>query len=109
MNREELEKENARLRRKLSPLEDPVFTEKLKAALSGIDLNQFQRSFRGGPHIILRPNELWLMAFKTQPSNREMTVMGRSLQALGWERSALHGQRIFVMRQEEYDEYQNKN
>jgi hypothetical protein len=107
MNREELEQENARLRRKLSPLEDPVFTEELRAKLSGIDLNQFQRSFRGGPHIILKPNEVWVMAFNTTPSNRDITVMGRSLQAMGWERSALHGQRIFVMKQEEYNEQEN--
>lgn len=104
MNYEELKQENERLRRKLSPLEDPKFTQMLGMKLAGIDLrDNYQRLFRKKNYIVVTPGEIADLCGLP----RELPVLtniGRSLQAMCWERSALHGNLVFVMPLKEYED-----
>lgn len=103
---DELLAENARLRQKLSPLEDKEFTAKLAVALGKVDLSQYKRGFRGQDHVVVKPGELFFQAFGVEPNLRDVTNMGRSLQAMCWERSAKAGQILYVMPWTEYLETQ---
>lgn len=99
---ERLEKEVELLRRKISPLEDKEFTRAFSEDLALCDLDQFKRDFRGAPHLVVHPAELWRLVLGTEPDTHDITVLGRTLQALLWERSALNGARVFVKPYEEY-------
>lgn len=101
-SREELMKEVEALRKKLSPLEDKEFTREFLEAAKDADFEQYTRNFRGAPHIVLDPQEVWRLVFGTEPNKHDIMVLGRTLQALMWERSALSGARIFVKTLEEY-------
>lgn len=106
MNREDvLRKEVARLRSKLAPHEDKEFTEKLIDAMKGVDLLPFRKDMKfRGPHIVIKPAELWALVFATEPNIREIATIGRSLQALCWERSAYNGGRVFIKPLKEYED-----
>lgn len=95
---EELQEENQKLKRAISPLEDPVFTAELEEKLKDLDLSEHTRPFRGEEYYVLSPSELWKELYDEKPNTHDVTVLGRSLQALLWERSALHGARVFVKR-----------
>lgn len=97
----ELELENKKLKRAISPMEDPIFTCALEDKLKKIDLSEKTRMFRGEEYYVLYPAELWAQMYETEPNTHDVTVLGRSLQALLWERSALHGTRVFVKRVED--------
>lgn len=99
---EELEAEVALLRHKISPLEDKEFTEELAFHLGMVDLSSRSRKFRGGSYIVVYPAELYQLLFGRKGNAHELVKMGRSLQALLWERSALHGDLCFVMETDEY-------
>lgn len=104
MTYEELLAENKRLRHKLSPLEDTEFTKELALKMAVIDLTEnFSREFRKAPHVVITPRELAdLCGYEaTIPT---LTKIGRSLQAMCWERSALHGNLVFVMPLREYED-----
>lgn len=104
---EELQEEVDMLRHKLSPLEDKDFTAKLALGLAGKDLLRYQRSFRGSEHIVVSATDIWCATgWEEEPSARDLTNVGRSLQAMLWERSALHGSTVFVMPLKEYLETQ---
>ena len=102
MNTEQLQREVERLRHKLSPLEDKDFTTMLTRKMAKHDLLQFRRKFRKGDYVVISPSELADLC-GIDPNMHTFTNIGRSLQALCWERSALHGQLIFVMPVEEYN------
>jgi len=97
---EELQSENLRLKRAISPMEDPIYTAELEAKLAVIDLSEYKRNFRGAEHYIIYADQLWADIYGEAPNKHDVTVMGRSLQALLWERSALNGTRVFVKRVE---------
>jgi len=99
---EQLAEEVAYLRRKLSPLEDKKFTEQVLANLPKVDMEFHVRDFRGRKHIVVTPAQIFEDLFGFEPNTHQSTLMGRSLQALCWERSALHGQLVFVIELEEY-------
>jgi len=101
---EELVEENTKLRRKLSPLEDKDFTDEVVMRMAGLDLNDHERSFRGKQYIVIYPAEMFKLLFGRVGNSFEVTKLGRSLQALCWERSALHGDLCFVMEVDEYRE-----
>lgn len=103
MGNKDLKKELERLRRKLSPLEDPEFTEFLQGKMKDLDLSPFQRSFRRAEYIVVTPGQIAELC-GLAPLRPTITNIGRSLQALCWERSALHGQLVFVMSIGEYHE-----
>lgn len=101
MNYEELLEENARLRRKLSPLEDTDFTAKLAVRMGALNLSDRVRKFRRGKYVVITPREVAeLCGLSTDMPT--LTNIGRSLQAMCWERSALNGNLVFVMSVEEY-------
>ena len=100
---EELLEENKLLRRKISPLEDPDFTRHLEHKMKGLDLSKFRRNFRDGEYIVLYPNEFYELAFGEEGNTRDITDLGRSLQALLWERSAIIGKLCFVKEVSEYE------
>lgn len=100
---EELEEEVIQLRKKLSPLVDAEFTKTVAYRMRGVDLLKFKRKFRGAEYVVLYPKDLYELLFKEEPTNRDITELGRSLQALFWERSAISGNLCFVMEVPEYE------
>lgn len=102
-SREELVKEVEALRRKLSPLEDKEFTKKFIEDSRDVDFMSFARTFRGVRSLVVSPVELWERVYATAPNKHQVMVLGRTLQALMWERSALNGERVFVKTVEEFE------
>lgn len=102
-SREDLVKEVEALRRKISPLENKEFTADLDKRMEKLGLSKYQRDFRGAPHIVLDPVVIWQEVFGGRPNRHDIMVLGRSLQALLWERSAINGARVFVKTLEEYE------
>jgi hypothetical protein len=94
----------ARLRYKLSPLEDRGFTELIEPMLRQLDFTDYVRRYKGGEYIVLTPRIVWDELFDEEPNLYDLTKMGRSLQALLWERSYLKGNLIFVKSTKEYIE-----
>jgi hypothetical protein len=102
MNIEQLQQEVDRLRRKLSPLEDKEFTKKLALLLAGKNLLKFKKKFRRGTYIVVTPRDIADLC--GLPADMPvLTNIGRSLQAMCWERSAKNGSLVFVMPIEEYE------
>lgn len=103
----ELLAENAMLRRKLSPLEDPEFTRKLAMAMSKVDLMEFCRPYRKGEYVVVEPKTIAKRCFGDMaPQLPLLTNIGRSMQAMCWERSAINGRLVFVMPRREYEDGQ---
>lgn len=104
---DELVQEVARLRAKLSPLEDKEFTKRVVAALAKPnvrhDLANFGAMIRGRLCISGKPGDLWVTLFGTPSNVRDIAKLGRSLQALGWERGAKRGDTIFTIPVEELE------
>lgn len=101
MKYEDLEKENAMLRRKLSPLEDPEFTKMLALRLGGVSLLHYQRKFRRADYIVVSLHDI-ARSCDLSTDKPTLTNIARSLQALCWERSAIGGNLVFVMPLQEY-------
>lgn len=94
-----------RLRHKLSPLEDKELTARLSLALSKIDLSKYKQSLRRGEYIVVTPAVVSDLVFgDPTPTSYKASAIGRSLQAMLWERSSLHGDLIYVMPVSEYEE-----
>lgn len=91
---EELEAENRALKRAISPLEDPIFTAEIEARLKDYDVPV--RTIRGGEYYVISPADFWAETCGGRPNRREVAELGRSLQALLWERTAINGERVFV-------------
>ena len=100
---EDLEAEIARLRTKISPLEDKEFTRVLAERMAKVDWTKYRQKFRGGEHIVITPRQVGEECFGAAPNMPMATNIGRSLQALLWERSARCGVLIFVKTIEEYE------
>lgn len=102
---EELQAENEKLRAKLSAGEDKEFTEDLRARLPSKSI-LFNEGFIKGDKITIRPAELWNLTFPWNgpegPSTRDLAKLGRSLQAMGWARSAKRGNLVFTLPVNEY-------
>jgi hypothetical protein len=97
---EELEVEVRRLRAKLSFGEDEQFTKDLKNSLPDRDI--MDSLFLHNGYYIVRPAEMWQHTVGSPPSTRDLAKLGRSLQALGWARSARLGNVVFKIPVEEY-------
>lgn len=93
---EQLEAENRALRRAISPLEDPIFTSEIEGKLKTYDTPV--RHLRGEDYHVVSPYEFWNEVYGSAPNRREVADLGRSLQALLWERTAINGERVFVKR-----------
>lgn len=93
------------LKNKLSPLENKSFTQGVLEAMAYADLRKYERDFRGSKHYVLTPLEMWGECFSDEPCNYDLTVLGRSLQALYWERSALNGNLVFVKKVSEHEQF----
>jgi hypothetical protein len=97
-----------RLMRLISPLEDPAVTsmirQGLEYAISSKDTLPLHRHMRGNKkyHRVV-PTELWKALFGTAPDNKELTQLGRSLQALLWERSARNGLTVYIKSVEDFE------
>lgn len=103
---EQLEKEVARLRSKLSPLEDKEFTaqvtERLALNLTKVKLVAgLNAKVRGRDCVSGGLADLWAAIFSCEGNMREHTKLGRSLQAMGWERGAKRGNLVFTIPVEE--------
>lgn len=91
-----------RLRHKISPLEDKEFTKEVLTRLKDANLAPFARKYKGNQCIVLSPSDAWGLLFPEKESNlHDVTVLGRSLQALLWERSYLRGMLVFTKTVEE--------
>lgn len=93
---EELEAQNRALKRAISPLEDPIFTAEIEARLKTYEVPV--RTLRGDEYYVISPVEFWSETCGGRPNRREVAELGRSLQALLWERTAINGERVFVKR-----------
>src|SRR3546814_10433882 len=69
---------------------------------------KYRQKFRGGDYIVITPRQVGEECFGEIPNIPMATNIGRSLQALCWERSALHGNLVFVMTVEEYEHEQDR-
>lgn len=96
---EELELENKRLRSRLSFGEDEQFTEEVRKNLPSA--SRLEGYLRKGKYSV-RPSEMWDLIYCTEASTRELASLGRSLQALGWARSARLGNVVFTIPVDEY-------
>lgn len=96
-----------RLQHKLSPLEDKEFTKKvlprIRKAVKAKQLEQYERAYKGVLCVVLSPSDAWKLLFpeEGEANLHELTVLGRSLQALLWERSYLKGLLVFTKPLEE--------
>lgn len=104
---EELKAEVERLRAKLSIGEDKDFTREVSLRMHPRHLTLTTLTNYGfvkGDKIIVRPSELWEISFPCdkEPSTRDLAKLGRSLQAMGWARSAKKGNLVFTISVEEY-------
>lgn len=102
MDTEALIREIERLRAKLSPLEDKKFTEKLALLMADKDLTKFKRKHRRKDFIVVSPSDIADICGLPHELH-VITNIGRSLQAMCWERSAVNGKLVFVMPLEEYE------
>jgi hypothetical protein len=96
--------ECARLRAKLSPLEDPSFTADY-LLVEPVEWLREQRGSRqnGTPLIIVHAAELFQEAFGHKPDHQDTMMMGRTLKAMGWEQSKHRGITKYIMTKEEFD------
>ncbi len=98
---EELELENEKLREKLSFGQDEEFTALVKGEMpTGVTM--FNLGFERNGKITIRPGELWGLMFERTPSTTDIAKLGRTLQALGWARSARRGNLVFTIPVKEY-------
>jgi len=94
-------------RRKLSPLEDRDFTAKYKAKEPRGWLNKQQAKRGNKLYIQFNLPDLWKATFKADAPNRvALARLGRSLDALGWERTKRGGNLFFRMTVEEFLAYE---
>jgi hypothetical protein len=97
---EELEKEVSKLRAKLSFGEDEDFTNDLKWRMPAP--KELEKYEKRGVYVV-RPAEMWGIMFAApNPSTSDLAKLGRSLQAMGWVRSAQRGNLVFKLPVEEY-------
>lgn len=91
---EELQAEVQRLRAKLSFNEDKEFTSTVQHAL-----RELAPIGLSNGKCIARPKEIWeaMHPQGESPSTRDLAKLGRSLQALGWARSAKSGNLVFTL------------
>lgn len=90
--------ECARLRRKISPLEDADFTANYRL----VEPVAWYATQGKGDKISIRLNDAWSQAFGTRANPHELTVLGRTLEALGWNRTYSNGLLRFTMGKQEY-------
>jgi len=91
-------KECARLRKALSPLEDPEFTAWYLAHEPTQWLGRQRVLRKGVPHLRVSLPALWAESFGGDAGPLGLTKLGRTLQALGWSRTKIDG-RLFFVRQ----------
>lgn len=97
---EELETEIKKLRSRLSFGEDEEFTTLIKGWMP--EKKALEKYERRGIYV-MRPQEMWeALGINAEPSTTELAKLGRSLQALGWARSAQRGNLVFKMPVEDY-------
>jgi hypothetical protein len=93
-----------RLRTKLSPLEDKSFTEKVMPLMKDAELRPFLRKFKGKECVVLNLSDAWGLLFPGKTCTlHELTILGRTLQALLWERSYIGGNLVFTKTIEEVE------
>jgi hypothetical protein len=93
-----------RLRSKLSPLEDKVFTDEFLSR-EPVDWYLTQlKSRQGGPSVAVQLPALFNETFKRAPSVMELTKLGRTMDALGWTRTKRNGLLYFTMDYKEFTE-----
>ena len=94
-----------RLQRKLSPLEDKAVTADYlaKEPLEWLGTKSGLRN--GRVHIMVQLPELYKQTYGCKGSGRALMVLGRTLVALGWERSKRSGLLYFCMEQDEFTDY----
>lgn len=101
--------ECARLRAKLSPLEDPSFTaDYILVEPVGWLKEQTGRRQNGTPIMIVHAAELFKAAFGHDPDHHDVMMMGRTLKAMGWEQSKHRGITKYIMEKEEFDDLYTK-
>ena len=98
----EMAEEIRRLRKKISPLEDPNFTAVLALKLGRVDLRGRVQKIRGKDHVVVFPRALYEELFNEIPGQHEVQQMTRSLLAMCWERYVKQGVRMMVMPLDEY-------
>lgn len=98
---DELLAEVERLRAKLSPLEDKEFTPIVKQSMVDVDWGPYRSKSKNVSHVVIRPSDLWGLLFENEPHTQDIAKLGRSLQAMGWVRSARGGNLVFMIPTEE--------
>ena len=94
--------ENERLRRALAPAVDAKMLGEVEEGMKHVDLRRHVRTIRGKDHVAVTPKDLYQLLFCEVGSVRDITDLGRSLDALGWQRYAHNGVRYFVLPMGDY-------
>lgn len=96
------------LARKLSPLEDKKFTT-IYCNRENLEWLATQRGTRQGKSaIVIRLSDVWVHTFNSVPNNVDLTTLGRTLEALGWERTRRKGITFFLMNAKEFSNEYSK-
>jgi len=96
------------LRNKLSPLENVELTTRY-CNRENLDWLRTQRGQRQGKSaIVIRLGDVWANTFNSVPNNVDLTELGRTLQALGWERTRRKGITFFAMNLKEFNDDYSK-
>jgi len=96
------------LKRKLSPLEDVEFTARY-CLRENFEWLRTQRGTRQGKSaIVVRLRDVWVNTFNSVPNNVDLTTLGRTLEALGWERTRRKGITFFLMNCKEFENVYTK-
>jgi len=100
-------KECERLRRKLSPNEDPDFTANY-LLVEPLDWLKEQTATRKNGRtkiVMVKAREVYEQAFEEEPTYTQTAIMARTLRALGWEFSKRGGDDVYTM---DYKEFVNE-
>ena len=93
-----------RLRAKLSPMENKAFTEKFKLVEPIAYYKSCTTQRRGEDAYSVKLSEVYRRAFRKPADNHQLTELGRTLQAIGWERMSKLGATYFVLTAKEFGE-----
>jgi hypothetical protein len=89
----------ARLRKKISPMEDVLYTEKILPLMQAADFSQYERPYKGQICVVVTPKQVLDTIYKgceLEHNLHDLTNISRSLQALLWERSYLKGNLVYT-------------
>jgi len=85
----------------LSPSHDPQVTERLRKGLLGQEVVDFLGYHTKKGTVKIAPSSLFQIIFGEKPTKSDVAIIGRSLRALGWQRSYASGVLVYKIKSEQ--------